>query len=1127
MKKLLLMFSALSLLCGCGGGSQAQKMSVSLTPSAQTSIDQGQALNFSAKVADDTSGDGVTWSMSGTSCSGTACGTFSNKTTSAATYNAPTSVSANMTVKVSATSVADTTKTMSSNVVLSPAPSITTTSLASGTAGTAYSATLQASGGAGTLTWSLASGSTLPAGLSLSSSGAISGTPTSPEVSNFTVKVTDSSGAQGGRLSATQQLSITIKPAPLTITTTSLSNGVVGIAYSASLSASGGTGTISWNVSSGSLPAGLNLSASGAISGTPTAAGAAPFTVTAADSGTPQQTSNQSLSITINPQLTITTTTLPNGVVSAAYSASLQSSGGVGTITWSVTSGTLPAGLSMNSSGAISGTPTTAIASSFTVAAKDSGTPQQTVQQALSITVYAGLTITTTSLPNGTVNSAYSVTLHSGGGVGTITWSVSQGSLPPGLSLSSSGTISGSPTTAGTTNFTISASDSGTPQQTKTQGLSITINPPLSITTTALPSGTVATAYSQNIQTSGGTLPITWSVPANTLPPGLTLQGNASGVGVVSGIPTAVGSYTFTVTATDSSSPQQSVNQQLTIVINNVPLSVTTTTLPNAAVGTAYNQPLQASGGTPPYTWTVATGSTLPAWLTLSGSGTSWTLSGTPTAAATSNFSLTVTDSSVPPQSKTTALSITIVSASACGSGNEKALKGQYAFDLIGYTADGFLGAVGSFTADGNGNITAGTVDANGAQVSGNGVGVQSGSITASGSSYTLGSDNRGCATIQTLFYTFTTRFAISPTPAGAAQGTIQEFEPAPVNYIASGQIFQQHVPAAVPNGVWVYWQTGVYYGWRVAIVGTKTASGGNITAGEYDSNFEGSVHNYSGITGTYTTPDPTTGRYTVATTLSGVTLNRAAYLVSGTQELEITTSGASTTILVGYVQLQSGSLTLSGNLASYGSGAGIGVGTVTQFATLNATGSSYTANIYEDDGGTWATPSPSTPSCAYTIDSHGRVATSGTNCGTSYSNSTWSYPPVFYLTGPNTGFMLGTDKNAMLGQLVPQSATSITAGTYYFGTQEVPLEGVHETLTGVATITSDGDVTGTEDSSAGQQGNQPLSVTLTVNPDGTFSTSNNPGIITGLVVSGSQLIQVDSQSSWPTILVIKMIPTP
>ena len=499
MKRWVFILSALLFLAGCGGGnSAAPVMSVSLNPSASTNIDQGQTLNYTASVANDTSSDGVTWSMSGTTCTGTACGTFTNKTTAAATYNAPATVSANMTVSVQATSVADSTKSMASTVVVTPAPSITTTSIANGTVGTAYSATLQASGGAGTLTWSLATGSSLPAGLSLSGSGAISGTPTAAGASTFTVKLTDASAGKAGPVSVTQQLSLTINPAPLVITTTSLSNGVASTAYSASLAASGGTGAITWSVTTGTLPANLTLTASaGEITGTPASAGTTNFTVTATDSGTPPQSVHQALGITINPLLEISTASLPNGVVNTTYSTTLQSTGGVGNITWSET-GSLPAGLTLSSSGAISGTPTTAGSSNFTVTAKDTGTPKQTVTQSLSITIYAGLTITTTTLPNGTVNSAYSATLQSGGGTGTITWSVTTGSLPGGLNLSSSGAISGTPTTAATTNFTVTAKDSGTPQQIKTQGLSITINPVLSITTTSLPSGTVGTAYSQS-----------------------------------------------------------------------------------------------------------------------------------------------------------------------------------------------------------------------------------------------------------------------------------------------------------------------------------------------------------------------------------------------------------------------------------------------------------------------------------------------------------------------------------------------------------------------------------------------------------------------------------------------------
>jgi hypothetical protein len=255
-----------------------------------------------------------------------------------------------------------------------------------------------------------------------------------------------------------------------------------------------------------------------------------------------------------------------------------------------------------------------------------------------------------------------------------------------------------------------------------------------------------------------------------------------------------------------------------------------------------------------------------------------------------------------------------------------------------------------------------------------------------------------------------------------------------------------------------------------------------------------------------------------------------AAYLVSSTYWISIIgdTLAANTFIATGSGQVQSSSFTLTTgqNLVFYATGL-----ENVEFAVVSITGSgSLSANIYHDVEGSWTSPSPSTASCDYTIDSYGRVATSGTDCGVYFNGTSWKYPPVFYLTGNNTGVMLGTnDPGVLLGQLAPQSATSITASTYYFGTQEATSESVNETLTGVSTITSSGSVTGTGDSTSiasPEQGNQPLSLTLTVNPDGTFSTSDNPGIITGVVVSGSQLIQVDGQgSTFPTILIINAVP--
>lgn len=161
----------------------------------------------------------------------------------------------------------------------------------------------------------------------------------------------------------------------------------------------------------------------------------------------------------------ISTTTLPDAYVGTAYSQTLAATGGSGAKVWSLTSGTLPAGLSLSSGGVISGTPTTAQTRTFDVTVADSdgdtGHKDEDIQT-LTIVVVANSipNITTASLPNGTVGATYSQTLAATSGDGALVWSLALGSLPSGLSLSGGGVISGTPTTAATSNFTVRVADS-------------------------------------------------------------------------------------------------------------------------------------------------------------------------------------------------------------------------------------------------------------------------------------------------------------------------------------------------------------------------------------------------------------------------------------------------------------------------------------------------------------------------------------------------------------------------------------------------------------------------------------------------------------------------------------------
>ncbi len=241
-------------------------------------------------------------------------------------------------------------------------------------------------------------------------------------------------------------------PATLAITTSNgpLPAGISGVTYTATLSSFGGNAPITWAVVTGALPPGLTLdSLTGIISGTPTALGSFSFSVSLTDTSAPTPSvAFRNLSITIVQPLAITTTSLADGVVGFPYTQTLAATGGDANYSWSLSSGSLPAGLSLSTSGVISGTPTTVTAgTSFTVQVQDTGTPQQTATQLLSIRIAAPLVVATApTLPDAIVGVPYSATLQTNGGTAPVSWLITSGAPPAGLQLSPSGVLSGTPT---------------------------------------------------------------------------------------------------------------------------------------------------------------------------------------------------------------------------------------------------------------------------------------------------------------------------------------------------------------------------------------------------------------------------------------------------------------------------------------------------------------------------------------------------------------------------------------------------------------------------------------------------------------------------------------------------------
>jgi large repetitive protein len=621
-------------------------------------------LTFSATT--NPSGQTVVWSIARGSTNPPSGITLSSTGSLAGTPAAGSAGSYTFTVQAQVanlTAEISTTQTFTLNIATPEITVLTPSTLPVGFVGQPYSQTLQATSVPSLgITWS----PSIPVqglGLTLSAAGVLAGTPNpnlcTPCTVSITAEITGSSVAVTTNFSLTiDQGQVIINPAPLPL-------APVGQRYSGQLTAtpSGVTWTLSANTP---VPPGLSLSSTGLFSGIPATPGAYSLTVQAAVPGYQTAQSTITLFVTNGP-LGIVQTSLPVAVQNAAYPATtLTGSGGLPPYQWS-TSNTL--GMSIGATtGTITGTPTTAGAQSLPVTVSD--TTGATFTETFSLLVLTPLSIVTASLPNGTIGSPYSQTLQGGGGQAPYTWALApgSGSLPQGLSLSTTGSISGTPTANGVSSFTVQLTDGG--QRVATKLLSITIaGSALTITTPSLPNGVAGVAYSQTLAASGGTPPYTWAIASGSLPAGLTLDPKS---GTVSGTPSgAPGTSTFTVQITDSTPGPAPLTTQKAFTMSITPPApaITTTSLPNGSIDVKYPQTtLQASGGTPPYTWALVSGS-LPAGLALNTS--TGVISGTPTAAGPFGFVVAVTDSAEQTAQQslaitiTTALTITTISLSA------------------------------------------------------------------------------------------------------------------------------------------------------------------------------------------------------------------------------------------------------------------------------------------------------------------------------------------------------------------------------------------------------------------------------------------------------------------------------
>jgi Putative Ig domain len=855
-----------------------------------------------------------------------------------------------------------------------------------------------------------------------------------------------------------------------------------------------------------------------------------------------------------------------------------------GGVTWKLT-GTNCGGTPATGCGTLSNTTTssvtytapTGISASITATLTATAVDQTSITQTSTITVELAptfsapcvSTVATCALQGGFNGVPYSQTITITGGVAPYTYTVVSGAAQlqalcltlNGLASSTTNTIVGTPcnTTLKTAVFTIQVKDNGSApaseQTTITQTYSITSQPPtpLGITTTTLPQGFTNVRYSGSLTASGGVLPLTWSIVGggNTVAPGLTLNPTT---GQITGVPSSTGTFTFHVNVKDSSLPnppaQTAGPQAISITINTPPhLSIITTSLPPGTVAAGYNTSLQASGGAPPYTWTVIQGQ-LPSGLTFATANSTGVISGIPVLAGTSTFTVQVTDNEVvSPQTATTPpLSITINAGTA---GGNSLLNGTYTFLFQGFDTGGPVAIVGTLTADGNGHITAGSEDTNRFSAASkqilisNGLSIVPAGITGTtptGSSYSIGTDGRGTLELEVVNgqgTTLTTDYQLVMDSSGNvhffennATGTNND------TVATHGEGVMKPAPnaaSAALSGNYAFLLSGVDgSNKREALAGVINSDGiGNLTPGgsgpNSDLNDAGTFSSQN-LSGSFAVEGSGSSRGGATFLLEPAgkpqtTLTFVFYFVSSSDLYFMEDDSSTTTFpnpprLSGEMILQNpgtvfNAAVLAGTSVATGSGADSS-GNASVFGGLLTApscdgNSSISLAADENDAGTVTTSESFSGTC--TIATNGLVTFSLTGAG-----SPAPTPRIAnaYLTGPGSGFLMGSDAAVTTGMLEQQSGEPFTDSSISGGyTLTAPFPEATGVYNVVGQVTADGvgGINGTG------------SIIDAVQPPGkpAFLDQSFNATINGLV-AGRSLVTTNAPTGMPTTLILYVV---
>jgi hypothetical protein len=345
----------------------------------------------------------------------------------------------------------------------------------------------------------------------------------------------------------------------------------------------------------------------------------------------------------------------PTAQVGQPYSLQLRALAGCDLYRWEIPNGSLPTGLSMSSSGLVTGTPKSAGETKpwmtvHDLTATEGGYPwcggDNKSERQFVFKVDPGLSIQNQSVPGGTVGQPYSQTLTAlavasvdpfQGSPANATWSIQSGSLPTGVTLSTAGLLSGTPTTVGSYTFVVKA-QAGNTVDTETETL--TVRQPVVVTSPfapgqAAPKLEVGVPFTASQSATGGSGTFAWTLASGTPPAGLELKPDGS----ISGTPTAPGRYTFAVKVADTEGRSQTLNATLVVAAE---LTIETVTLKPAKVGRAYRQKIARTGGVAPLEWKLLRGK-LPKGVTLAKK--LGLLLGTPTKAGKYRLTLQAVDS--------------------------------------------------------------------------------------------------------------------------------------------------------------------------------------------------------------------------------------------------------------------------------------------------------------------------------------------------------------------------------------------------------------------------------------------------------------------------------------------------